>query len=138
MGRKGCETLRSDLVQDPLPSRFFSSHFCSSWLQRMLPGKTSRVTGSTGAVLEDVSIELLVGKEDKDDEDKLEHEDVAEADVETESVVGSARAELVEGGGPLKRGLEDLPVTAPRLPRVIAGPWNRPPASGNSHSALFA
>ena len=102
-----------------------------------LPGKTSHVAGSTGAVLEGVAIELLVGKEDKDDEDKLEDEDVAEADEEIESVIGSARAELVGGGGPLKRWLEDLPVTAPSLARVITQPWNRNPASATSHSAFF-
>ena len=88
--------------------------------------------------MEGVAIELLVGKEDKDDEDKLEDEDVAEADVEIESVIGSARAELVGGGGPLKRWLEDLPVTAPRSPPgVIPQPWNRNPASATSHSAFF-
>ena len=88
-------------------------------------------------MLEGVGPQLLVGKEDKDDKDELKYEDVAEADVETESVVGSARAELVEGGRPVKRWLEDLPVTASRLPRVVAGPWKPPPASGNSHSAFF-
>ena len=77
-------------------------------------------------MLEGVGTELLVGKEDKDDEDELEDKDVAKADIETEKVVGSARPELFAGGRPLERWLEDLPVTAPRLPCVISRPWSRP------------
>ena len=90
-------------------------------------------------MLEGVAAQLLVGKEDKDDEDELEHKHVAEADVETESIFGSARAELVEGVWPFERWLEDLPVTAPpRLPRVIPWPWSRPcPASGNACSVFW-
>lgn len=45
--------------------------------------------------MEGVGPQLLVGKEDKDDKDKLENKDVAEADIETERVVRSARPELV-------------------------------------------
>ena len=91
-------------------------------------------------MLEGVAVQVLVGKEDKDDEDELEHKHVAEADVETESVFGSARAELVKGVWPFKRWLEDLPVTAPpRLPSVIPRPWSRPcPGSGDACSvSLF-
>ena len=77
-------------------------------------------------MLEGVGRQLLVGKEDKDDKDELENKDVAEADIETESVVRSARPELFEGVWPTERWLEDLPVTASCLPRVIAKPWRGP------------
>ena len=88
-------------------------------------------------MLEGVGPQLLVGKEDKDDEDKLENKDVAEADIETESVVRSARPELVEGVRPTERWLEDLPVTASCLPRVIAKSWRGSPFIETRSSTSF-
>ena len=88
-------------------------------------------------MLEGVGPQFLVGKEDKDDEDKLENKDVAEADIETESVVRSARPELVEGVRPTERWLEHLPVTASCLPRVIAKSWRSSPFIETRSSTSF-
>ena len=87
-------------------------------------------------MLEGFHAQLFIGKEDKDDKNKLEDKDIAETYIKTESVARSARPDLVEGCWPVEGGLEDLPVTASCLPSVIAGPW-RDLASGKAHFSFL-